>query len=88
MEFRILGPLEIYVNGRVNRLESAMPRALLAALLTGDGEPLSKSELFDELWDDVPPKGPDNAPMSPSLPGAVTSGRRCRTRHSTVSSTR
>lgn len=61
VEFRILGPLEIYVNGRVNRLESAMPRALLAALLTGDGEPLSKSELFDELWDDVPPKGPDNA---------------------------
>jgi DNA-binding SARP family transcriptional activator len=61
VEFRVLGPLEVSVNGRVNRVKSAMPRALLAALLAGNGEPLSKSELFDELWDDVPPKGPDNA---------------------------
>ena len=41
MEFRILGPLEAVVEGRVVELKAAKPRALLAILLLHANEPVA-----------------------------------------------
>src|SRR5919204_6831622 len=55
VEFRILGPLEVWREGRPVRIEGAKERALLAFLLLHAGEPVSVDRLIDELWGDSPP---------------------------------
>jgi DNA-binding SARP family transcriptional activator len=55
VEFRILGPLEVWQDGRPVHIEGGKERALLAFLLLHAGEPVSVDRLIDELWGDSPP---------------------------------
>jgi DNA-binding SARP family transcriptional activator len=50
MEFRILGPLEVWDAGREVSLGGPKPRALLAGLLLHPNEVVSADRLIDELW--------------------------------------
>jgi DNA-binding SARP family transcriptional activator len=55
MEFRILGPLEVYAAGQTVPLGGAKQRALLAVLLLNANHVVSVDRLIDELWGDRPP---------------------------------
>jgi DNA-binding SARP family transcriptional activator len=55
MEFRILGPLEAWDEGRQLAVGGRRPRALLAALLLHPNEVVSADRLIDELWGDDSP---------------------------------
>ena len=50
MEFRILGPLEVWDAGRQLQIGGAEQRALLAALLLHANEVVPGDRLIDELW--------------------------------------
>jgi DNA-binding SARP family transcriptional activator len=52
MEFRILGPLEVWDGGHEVPLGGRRPRALLAALLLHPNEVVPAERLIDELWGD------------------------------------
>ncbi|HEY7729541.1 MAG TPA: BTAD domain-containing putative transcriptional regulator [Gaiellaceae bacterium] len=55
MEFRLLGPLEVYEGAQPLRLGGRKQRAVLALLALSAGRTLSTERLVDELWgDDVP----------------------------------
>lgn len=55
MEFRILGPLEVWDEGGEVSLGGQRPRALLALLLLHPNEVVSADRLIDELWgEDLP----------------------------------
>lgn len=53
--FKVLGPLEVYVNERPVDFGAGMHRRLLAALLTRPGRVLTSDELVDALWPEQPP---------------------------------
>ncbi|MGH3080171.1 MAG: BTAD domain-containing putative transcriptional regulator [Gaiellaceae bacterium] len=53
---RVLGPLEISVDGRPIELRRKKQRALLALLALRAGEVVSTDRLVDELWGEKPPK--------------------------------
>jgi DNA-binding SARP family transcriptional activator len=55
MEFVVLGPLEVRVEGNTVALGGAKQRALLAVLLLHAGEVVSAERLVDELWGEEPP---------------------------------
>jgi DNA-binding SARP family transcriptional activator len=55
MEFRILGQLEVFADGRRIEIGRAQQRALLAVLLLNAGEPVSTQRLIDGIWGDTPP---------------------------------
>ncbi|HEY2218082.1 MAG TPA: BTAD domain-containing putative transcriptional regulator [Gaiellaceae bacterium] len=55
MEFRVLGPFELAVEGRAVPLNAAKPRALLAMLLLSANKPLSSARLIEDLWAGRPP---------------------------------
>jgi DNA-binding SARP family transcriptional activator len=55
VEFRILGPLEVWHEGHPVHVRGAKERALLALLLLHAGEPVSVDRLIDELWGASPP---------------------------------
>src|ERR671933_736040 len=57
MDFRVLGPLEGYVDGRSVAIGGGRQRALLALLLVHAGEVVSRDRLIDELWRGAPPPG-------------------------------
>jgi len=50
VDFRILGPLEVWEQGRPIPLRGRKQRALLALLLLHANEVLSADRLLDELW--------------------------------------
>ena len=54
MEFRILGPLEVWDGGAEVVLGGSKPRALLALLLLHPNEVVSADRLIDELWGEEP----------------------------------
>jgi DNA-binding SARP family transcriptional activator len=54
-EFRLLGPLEVLVDGKPLRIAAAKPRALLALLLLNRNGVVSTERLIDELWGDEAP---------------------------------
>ena len=55
MEFRVLGPLEVWHEGAAVPLGGLKPRALLAALLLHANEVVPADRLIDDLWgDDLP----------------------------------
>jgi YVTN family beta-propeller protein len=56
MEFRILGPLEVRVDGRVVELGGAKQRALLAVLLLNANRVVSTDHLSEALWGERPPE--------------------------------
>ncbi len=55
MDFRILGPLEIWDEGAEVHLSGDRQRALLAILLLHAGEAVSTDRLMDDLWGDSQP---------------------------------
>jgi class 3 adenylate cyclase len=56
VEVRLLGPLEVGVNGRRLELRRKQQRALLALMALHAGELISTDRLVDELWGESPPK--------------------------------
>jgi DNA-binding SARP family transcriptional activator len=56
IDFRILGPLEVWDADRPLPLGGAKQRALLALLLLRANEVLSRDRLIDELWGERPPE--------------------------------
>ncbi len=56
MEFRILGPLEVWDGGCEVSLGGRRPRALLALLLLHPNEVVSADRLIDELWGEDSPE--------------------------------
>jgi DNA-binding SARP family transcriptional activator len=56
MEFRILGPLEVWNEGVEVSLGGPKPRALLAALLLHPNEVVSADRLIDDLWSEDSPE--------------------------------
>jgi DNA-binding SARP family transcriptional activator/tetratricopeptide (TPR) repeat protein len=56
VEFRILGPLEVFSDGQALDLGGAKQRALLAVLLLDANNVVSTDRLIDALWEDEPPE--------------------------------
>jgi DNA-binding SARP family transcriptional activator len=56
MEFRILGPLEVWDEGGEVSLGGPKPRALLAVLLLHPNEVVPTDRLIDELWGEDSPE--------------------------------
>ncbi|WP_410600793.1 tetratricopeptide repeat protein [Amycolatopsis sp. lyj-90] len=54
-EFRLLGPLEVVLDGERRHLGGGRQDKLLAALLLAGGGVLTTSNLIDVLWEDAPP---------------------------------
>ncbi len=61
IEFRLLGPLEVWRAGQQLAVRGAKPRALLAMLLLHAGEAVSTDRLIDALWGERPPATAANA---------------------------
>jgi DNA-binding SARP family transcriptional activator len=55
LEFRVLGPLEVLVEGHLLQLGGAKQRATLAILLLGRNRVVSREQLIDGLWGASPP---------------------------------
>ena len=55
MEFRILGPIEVWSEGRQLRLGGTKQRATLAVLLLNRNEVVSTDRLVEEVWNGDPP---------------------------------
>jgi DNA-binding SARP family transcriptional activator len=55
VEYRILGPLDVVVDGRAVALGGRYQRALLALLLAHANEVVPVDRLIDGLWDEAPP---------------------------------
>ncbi|WP_157641103.1 AfsR/SARP family transcriptional regulator [Longispora albida] len=55
MDFRILGPVEVWNNGEEIPLDGSKQRTVLAALLLAGGRMLSDSHLCALLWGENPP---------------------------------
>ena len=56
IEFRVLGPLEVWAEGQALQLRRPKQRALLAVLLLRTGEVVSIDRLIEELWAGKPPR--------------------------------
>jgi len=56
LEFRILGPLEVWQDGEPVQLGSPKQRATLALLLLDAGRVVSSDRLVDALWGERPPR--------------------------------
>ncbi len=54
-DFRLLGPVEVIVDGRSIALGGAKQRALLALLVLHANEVISRARLIDELWGERAP---------------------------------
>lgn len=55
MEFRILGPVEVWDGAQRLDLGGSKPRALLAVLLLYANQMVSTDHLVDQLWGEAPP---------------------------------
>src|SRR5215203_4449900 len=55
MQVRVLGDLEVLVDGAALELGGPKPRALLAHLVVGHGRPVSIEHLIDQIWGELPP---------------------------------
>jgi DNA-binding SARP family transcriptional activator/Tfp pilus assembly protein PilF len=55
LEFRILGPLEVWRDGNIVPIEAAHQRAVLATLLLRANRVVSVEQLIELLWGDHPP---------------------------------
>src|SRR4051794_26041917 len=57
MEVRVLGPLEVRVNGRVMAIGGSKPSAVLAVLALQADRPVSAERLAVALWGEDAPQG-------------------------------
>ena len=58
MRFRILGPVEVQVDGSWSSISAPKWRTVLAVLLLRAGEVVSIDQLIGEVWPDRPPARP------------------------------
>lgn len=56
MEFRVLGPVGVWVHGRRMGPSAPKPRALLAALVLDANRLISAEQLINVLWESDPPR--------------------------------
>ena len=56
MDFRVLGPIEVWNNGQRLAVGGGRVRALLAAFLVRPNQVMSTDRLIDELWGEHPPE--------------------------------
>jgi len=56
LQFRILGPLEVWRDGAIVDLGTRKQRAVLAVLLLNANRVVATERLIDELWGDTPPE--------------------------------
>ena len=61
IDFRILGPLEVRLDGRIVTLEGAKARALLVLLLVHANTVVPSEQLIEDLWSGSPPSSAPNA---------------------------
>lgn len=61
MEFRLLGPVQIWSDGRLINLKRRQERLLLAVLLLEPGKAVSAERLMELLWPDALPANPRRA---------------------------
>jgi peptide/nickel transport system substrate-binding protein len=59
--YRLLGPLEVMVDGTAVDLGGLKQRALLAILLLHANQPVQRDVLIDRLWGGHPPAGAEHA---------------------------
>src|SRR5207248_833433 len=55
LRFRVLGPLEVVVDGKAVPVGGARAAAILSLLLVEPGAIVSRDRLIDEVWADDPP---------------------------------
>src|SRR5262252_7532468 len=55
LRFRVLGPLEVVVDGSVVPVGALRAGAILSMLLVEAGAVVSRDRLIDEVWADDPP---------------------------------
>jgi len=55
MKFRILGPVEVELDGPPVSTKGRKPRALLGLLLLHRNEPVAPEQLIDDLWGESAP---------------------------------
>ncbi|MET9228739.1 BTAD domain-containing putative transcriptional regulator [Lentzea sp. NPDC003310] len=55
VEYRVLGPLEVLLDGVAVNVPAGRCRVLLATLLLHANEPVSTREIVERLWDGTPP---------------------------------
>ncbi len=55
VQFRVLGPFDVLVGGRVANLGGALQRLVLAGLMAGANAVVSHDRLVDIVWGDEPP---------------------------------
>ena len=72
MEFRLLGPVELWAHGAAVPLPALKMKQLYAVLLWEAGRPVSSSVLIDRIWGDFPP-----AKEAASLQSNVSRLRTC-----------
>jgi len=63
-DFRILGPLEVLLDGTPAPLGGARQKAVLAVLLLHANESVSVERLIDNVWEDEPPETARNVLQS------------------------
>src|SRR5262245_13285263 len=56
MRVRVLGPLEVWNNGHWRGPGTPKQRAILAILLTANGDTVSLDHLIDTIWPEAPPR--------------------------------
>jgi ABC-type transport system substrate-binding protein/DNA-binding SARP family transcriptional activator/streptogramin lyase len=61
IDYRLLGPIEAGVDGRVLDIGGQKQRTLLAVLLLSADQPVSRDVLVDRLWGERPPAGAQHA---------------------------
>jgi DNA-binding SARP family transcriptional activator len=60
MEFRVLGPVEVWLDGQTVDAGHARQRAVLAALLLDAGRAVPAEMLIDRVWGEDPPRSARN----------------------------
>ena len=61
IDYRLLGPIEVRVDGRILNIGGLRQRALLAMLLLRANEPVPRDVLAEHLWQQQPPAGARHA---------------------------
>jgi predicted ATPase/DNA-binding SARP family transcriptional activator len=57
MEFLVLGPLQVCVDGELAEVSAAKPRSLLGVLLVDANQVVSADQLLEDVWGDRQPAG-------------------------------
>lgn len=60
VEFRILGPIELWAQGRQHELGRPKERHILAVLLDAAGKPVPVERIIERVWDVAPPRTVEN----------------------------